>query len=248
MVLLRGGTATFSSDPMASHLKIIQGNLFRSTCQTLVNTVNCVGVMGAGLAFECRLRYPQMHEHYLALCQQGKLDIGLLWLCKSTTPWVLNFPTKRHWKYPTKPEYLHQGLQKFMATYQERGVTSVAFPLLGAQNGGLTAEQSLGLMTSYLERCSIPVEIYRHDPTAADDCYDRFKAVVQSMADDEIRARTGLRADAIARVRDALGDARICQLNQLVQVPRIGEKTLEKCFALAMGRAGAGPAQVALGL
>ena len=68
------------------------------------------------------------------------------------------------------------------------------------------------------------------------------------MADEEIRARTGLRADAIARVRDALGDTRICQLNQLVQVPRIGEKTLEKCFALAMGRAGTSSAQVSLGL
>ena len=135
-----------------------------------------------------------------------------------------------------------------MATYQERGITSVAFPLLGAQNGGLTADQSLGLMTSYLDRCSVPVEIYRHDPTAPDDCFDGFKSAVLSMADEEIRARTGLRADAIARVRDALGDTRICQLNQLVQVPRIGEKTLEKCFALAMGRAGTSSAQVSLGL
>lgn len=233
---------------MASQLQIIQGNLFRSTCQTLVNTINCVGVMGAGLAFECRLRYPQMYQRYLALCQHGRLDVGMLWLCKSTSPWILSFPTKRHWKYPTKPEYLHQGLQKFMATYQERGITSVAFPLLGAQNGGLTADQSLGLMTSYLDRCSVPVEIYRHDPTAPDDCFDGFKSAVLSMADEEIRARTGLRADAIARVRDALGDTRICQLNQLVQVPRIGEKTLEKCFALAMGRAGTSSAQVSLGL
>ena len=233
---------------MASQLQIIQGNLFRSTCQTLVNTINCVGVMGAGLAFECRLRYPQMYQRYLALCQHGRLDVGMLWLCKSTSPWILSFPTKRHWKYPTKPEYLHQGLQKFMATYQERGITSVAFPLLGAQNGGLTADQSLGLMTSYLDRCSVPVEIYRHDPTAPDDCFDGFKSAVLSMADEEIRARTGLRADAIARVRDALGDTRICQLNQLVQVPRIGEKTPEKCFALAMGRAGTSSAQVSLGL
>ena len=234
---------------MTSKLRIIKGNLFRSSCQTLVNTVNCVGVMGAGLAFECRLRYPQMYQHYVELCERNRLDVGLLWLWKSSTPWILNFPTKRHWKYPSKPEYLHQGLQKFMATYEARGIQSVAFPLLGAQNGGLTAEQSLALMTPYLERCRIPVEIYQHDPAAADDGYDAFKAAVLVMTDEEVRGRTGLRADAVRRVRDALGDSRLCQLNQLVQVPGIGEKTLEKCFAMALGVGKAPEArQASLGL
>lgn len=206
--------------------------------------------MGAGLAFECRLRYPEMYVQYLALCQQGRIDVGLLWLYKSVSPWILNFPTKKSWKHPSKPEYLHWGLQKFIDTVAERGITSAAFPLLGAQNGGLSREQSLEIMLSYLGRCAIPIEIYDYDPSATDDCYDGFKAAMQAALDDEIRSRTGLRVDAIRRVRDALLSPRICQLNQLLQVPQIGEKTLEKCFAMALDKGSApGPAaQTALDL
>lgn len=213
-------------------MKIIDGNIFRSSCQTIVNTVNCVGVMGAGLAFECRLRYPQMYQDYVQLCEQKRIGVGLLWLCRSTTPWILNFPTKNHWRLPSKPDYLHRGLRKFMDTYKNRGITSVAFPLLGAHNGGLDPDESLALMTSYLKQCSIPVEIYRYDATASDDLYDRFKALLLASSDDEVKARTGLRADAIRRLRTALDDERICQLSQLLGVPGIGEKTLEKCFLL----------------
>ena len=123
-----------------------KGNIFSSRCQTIVNTVNCVGIMGAGIALECRLRYPQMFEQYAQLCADAKLDIGRLWVYKAPERWVLNFPTKKHWRYPSRVEYLHLGLQKFMDTYQTRGITSVAFPLLGAQNGGLQADESLALM------------------------------------------------------------------------------------------------------
>ncbi len=75
-------------------IKIINGNIFTSKCQTIVNTVNCVGVMGAGMALECRLRYPEMHEKYILLCKDKLIDIGLLWIYKSPEKWILNFPTK----------------------------------------------------------------------------------------------------------------------------------------------------------
>lgn len=74
--------------------KIITGNIFTTNCQTIVNTINCVGVMGAGIALECRLRYPDMHEKYIKLCMDNHIDIGLLWIYKSSDKWVLNFPTK----------------------------------------------------------------------------------------------------------------------------------------------------------
>lgn len=213
------------------HVSVFTGNVFRSRCQTLVNTVNCVGVMGAGIALECRLRYPAMFEQYSRLCADGQLDVGRLWLYKAPERWVLNFPTKKHWKLPSRAEYLHLGLQKFLDTYQERGITSVAFPLLGALNGGLDPQESLELMRHYLCRCTIPVEIYAYDAAAPDDVFDDFKAAFLALPDAAIKQHSGLRADGIRRVRDALASPGIRQLNQLARVPGIGDRTLEKSFA-----------------
>ena len=211
---------------------VIRGNIFRSSCQTLVNTVNCVGVMGTGLAFECRLRYPVMFQQYAQLCADKKLDVGRLWIYKEDSRWVLNFPTKRDWKHPSKLEYLHLGLQKFMATYQGRGITSIAFPLLGAQNGGIDPVVALDLMQSYLKHCTIPVEIYQYDPQASDDLFDTFKQSLTAHSDVSLKTSVGLRSDALARLRRALDNPGICQMSQLLAIPGVGEKTLEKCFRL----------------
>lgn len=220
-------------------LSIISGNIFTSKCQTIVNTVNCVGVMGAGIALECRLRYPEMYTQYAKLCDEKKIDVGILWLFKSPNRWVLNFPTKKHWKYPSKEQYLHTGLQKFIDTYESKNIESIAFPLLGTQHGGLDASQSLKLMESYLQHCVIPVEIYRYDPTAADDVYDEFKASFLSMTVDELKARTGLRSNYIDRIQEALTSSKIHQLNQLASVDGIGDKTLEKAFAFVRNESAA---------
>lgn len=214
-----------------SEPQIIIGNVFTTRCQTIVNTVNCVGVMGAGIALECRLRYPAMYQQYASLCKEGKIDIGTLWIYKAHERWVLNFPTKQHWKYPTKEEYLHAGLAKFMSTYEARGVESIAFPVLGAHNGGLEPARSIEIMKSYLRACSIRVEIYQYDPTAADDLFDRFKERMLALGPEELKSVTGLRIDYIDRIRRALESPKLHQLNQLAQVNGIGDKTLEKAFA-----------------
>nr|WP_288851885.1 hypothetical protein [uncultured Acidovorax sp.] len=133
-------------------------------------------------------------------------------------------------------EYLHLGLQKFMDTYEARGITSVAFPLLGAQNGGLRPDESLALMLQYLGQCGITVEIYDYDPASADDLFDDFKAAFLRQSDAAIAQQSGLRADTVRRIREALQDPRLCQLGQLAQVPGIGDKTLEKSFAFMTGQ------------
>ncbi len=219
-------------DAAMSQLKVITGNIFTSSCQTIVNTVNCVGVMGAGLALECRLRYPEMYAHYVRLCAEGRLDTGMLWLFKAPDRWILNFPTKKHWRWPTKEEYLYDGLEKFLDTYQTRGISSIAFPLLGAQHGGLSAERSLEIMRQHLVRCAVPVEIYRHDPKSPDDLYEKFRRVMQTCSVGEIQQRTGLRPQFISRLREAIGSRDIVQLNQLAACRGIGDRTLEAAFAL----------------
>lgn len=214
-----------------TNVVVKDGNIFTSSCQTLVNTVNCEGVMGAGIALEYRFRYPDMFEQYIRYCNDGKIDIGILWLFKSIDRWILNFPTKKSWKLPSKEAYLHAGLRKFMDTYQSKGIRSVAFPTLGAQHGGLDASTSVDLMKSYLTDCTIPVEIYRYDPVAADDLYDEFKSSFMTTPLAQLTEKTGLRSNYVRLILKALEDPSIHQLNQLARVDGIGIKTLEKAFS-----------------
>jgi len=214
-------------------IKIINGNIFTSKCQTLVNTINCVGIMGAGIALECRLRYPSMYERYIELCKENKIDIGLIWIYKSPDRWILNFPTKKHWKYPSRKEYLHAGLGKFMDTYQDKGIESIAFPLLGADKGGLPQEESLSIMKGYLKKADLEVEIYRYDVAAKDDLFERTKKTLLLMDIEYISTSTNLRKDYVKKVVDSIQLPNIVQLNQLGQINGIGIKTLEKIFKFA---------------
>ncbi len=226
------------SDTENRVVKIEKGNIFTSECQTLVNTVNCQGVMGAGIALEFKLRLPEMFEQYVDLCRKGEIDIGRSWLY---TPregrWVLNFPTKRQWRYKSKIEYLEAGLNDFLSTYRGKGIESIAFPVLGASNGGLDEEESLSVMRKYLERCYIPVEIYRYDPTAMDDLFLEFQQKLMSDPDiTSVAKNMGVRVDRLNCIWNILNepDSPIKSLSQLATVPGIGAKTLEKCFRYVM--------------
>lgn len=214
-------------------IEIITGNIFTSKCETIVNTVNCVGVMGAGIALECRLRYPKMHEKYINLCNEKKIDVGLLWIYKTPKRWILNFPTKNHWKYPSKREYLHAGLKKFCSTYKEKEIDSIAFPLLGADKGGIPQEESLRIMKSHLDKIDLYIEIYKYNPNAKDDIYDKVKNWMLSQDVIQISEATKLRKDYVERVVDGMNRPDIFQLNQLARVKGIGIKTLEKIFNFA---------------
>lgn len=139
----------------------VKKDLFESPAQVLVNTVNTVGVMGKGIAKRFKDIYPEMFEQYVELCEKNLLDVGQLWLYKTHHKWILNFPTKKHWRSPSKIEYIEKGLIKFSETYQEKGITSISFPLLGCGNGGLNWEEEVKpLMEKYLR--PLPIEIYIH--------------------------------------------------------------------------------------
>lgn len=223
---------------------VITGNIFASQCQTLVNTVNCDGVMGAGIALEFKLRLPEMFDRYAEHCRAGRIAIGKLWLYQPPPDarerrWALNFPTKRHWKNPSKIEYLEAGLEKFLAAYQEKGIESIAFPVLGSANGGIPEDESLAVMQRYLSQCHIPVEIYRYDPSATDDLYTEFRSRMlrhDERPDDKAMAKAmGLRIDLFRKVCDTLeGPNDINSLSRLAEVKGIGLITLEKCFRYVM--------------
>ncbi len=216
-------------------LRVINGNIFASERQTLVNAVNCVGVMGAGIALEFKLRYPAMFLRYESLCRQGRMEIGKLWLYKpdpgSDQPWVLNFPTKSHWRLPSKVEYLRLGLSNFVGTYRRRGIDSVAFPLLGSQNGGLAEAGVLDLMCEALQQCDIPIDIYRYDPEAKDDLIDSLKSSFRGVAASDLATLTGIEVRHVGAIQRALERSEVRSVSQLASTKGIGEKTLARAFA-----------------
>ena len=213
--------------------KIITGNIFTTNCKVIVNTVNCVGVMGAGIALECRLRYPDMHEKYKVLCKRHLIEIGKLWLYKSDEKWILNFPTKGDWKLPSRIEFIHKGLEKFVEVYKEKEINSIAFPMLGADRGGLKVETTLALMQQYLDPLPIDIELYQYDPLAPDDLYDKLSNYLLSGKVSDLCRETGIGKNYIEKAIAAVKLGDIKQLNQLGRVEGIGIKTLEKLFFTA---------------
>lgn len=142
-------------------ISLVKGNLFTSPARVLVNTVNTVGVMGKGIAKTFKDIYPEMFREYQKLCERGQFDIGNLWLYRTPHKWVLNFPTKRHWRNPSKPEYIQAGLEKFVAMYSQYRITSIAFPKLGCGNGGLDWDSQVRpMMEHYLKPLPLDVFIY----------------------------------------------------------------------------------------
>jgi len=219
-------------------IKHIKGNIFNSKCQTIVNTVNCVGVMGKGIAFVYRLRYPKMYEEYKEHCKNKLIKIGSLWLYTKqvNAPWILSFPTKFHWKYPSKMEWIEQGLQKFVETYNKKGITSIAFPLLGTQNGGMDTKQVKLLMDKYLGECSIDVEIYDYDPNANDDLFSSFKAKWFSLDEKTIKVETGIQPQYARKISEIIQNGEANSMISLANYDGIGEKTLEKAFNYVLNR------------
>lgn len=139
-------------------IEYVEGNIFDSPAQVIVNTVNTVGVMGKGIALEFKNRYPQMFEKYKIACEKRLLTIGKLMLISAPDHMLLLFPTKENWRFPSKLSYIEQGLKRFCDNYAQRGITSIAFPKLGCGNGDLDWNDVRPLMEKYLK--NLPIDIY----------------------------------------------------------------------------------------
>lgn len=142
-------------------MKVKIGDLFESDCGTIVNTINCVGAMGKGIALEFKKRYPHMYREYVEKCTAGEIKPGTPYFYKNSNGQnILNFPTKNHWRSPSRLSYILDGLDWFVAHYREYGIDSIAFPPLGCGNGGLTWEVVGPVMYEKLKDLPIQIEIY----------------------------------------------------------------------------------------
>jgi O-acetyl-ADP-ribose deacetylase (regulator of RNase III) len=122
-------------------IELRKGDILKADAEALVNTVNCVGVMGRGIALQFRKEYPANFEEYKAVCEQKKLQPGRMLiyeLHRMMNPrYIINFPTKRHWKGKSRIEDIDAGLKALIEEVRTRDIRSIAIPPLGCGLGGL---------------------------------------------------------------------------------------------------------------
>ncbi|MGH7485124.1 MAG: macro domain-containing protein [bacterium] len=142
-------------------VNLVTGDLFDSEAQTLVNAVNCAGVMGKGIALAFKRRFPEMFAEYRERCEDGRVRLGEPYLYRGQSlPYVLNFPTKNHWQAASKLEDIVAGLAYLETHYRAWGITSLAVPALGCGAGQFSWDVVGPALYNALARLAIPVALY----------------------------------------------------------------------------------------
>jgi len=146
------------------------GDILKADAEALVNTVNCVGIMGRGVALQFRKAFPENFKAYKALCDRGAMMPGKVQvfdLNRFENPrYVINFPTKQHWKGKSRMEYIESGLKSLVAEIRERHIRCVALPPLGCGLGGLNWREVRPLIEKAFQ--GLPdVHVIVFEPTGA---------------------------------------------------------------------------------
>lgn len=142
-------------------VRFIPASIWNSKAQVLTNPVNTVGVMGAGLALDFKQRYPAMFRHYVICCRNRDLRVGQPILYQDSEVQVLYFPTKEHWRNPSKVEWIEQGFYWLLANHQQLGIRSIAMPKLGCGHGGLDFRHDVQpLMERYFRHADLEVSVF----------------------------------------------------------------------------------------
>lgn len=209
-------------------IKSTDTTVFNVGAQTIVNTVNCVGVMGAGLALEFQLRFPEMEKDYVERCQANQVHIGRPYLYRDNGyPWILNFPTKNHWKYPSQLEWIEQGLQYISLNYQKGGITSIAFPKLGCSNGRLDWDVVRPLMEQYLQDLDIDIFICEDTEKEASGVEGHMVKMLNDIESLPWADKLNLRYKIRKKIMAALP---IYRFRNLRKVEGIGKQTYKDVF------------------
>ena len=156
-------------------IEYAEGNLLDDPAEALVNTVNEVGVMGKGVALMFKERFPENAEEYEIACREKRVKVGTMLVTKNRAlwgpRWVIHFPTKKHWRFPSKLEWIREGMQDLVRVLRDLEIHSVALPPLGCGNGGLewshvkrVIESALSQLPEVQARVYIPTRQYHNAP------------------------------------------------------------------------------------
>jgi O-acetyl-ADP-ribose deacetylase (regulator of RNase III) len=145
--------------------KFTVGDILEADVECLVNTVNCEGYMGKGIAYQFKLRFPENNKEYVKACRNQSLRIGTLHYFLEKEKLIINFPTKDKWRKKSEINYIHQGLSELVKLINSLKIKSIAIPPLGCGNGGLNWTEVKPLIIEYLTPVSDSVEILIYEPS-----------------------------------------------------------------------------------
>ena len=173
-----------------------EGNLLDAEVEALVNTVNTVGIMGKGIALMFKERFPNNFREYAAACKAGEVRLGEMFVTENRKlfgpRWIVNFPTKDHWRSRTRLEWIEQGMEDLVRVIEDRRIGSIAVPPLGCGNGGLNWRDVKPVIESALAEVDGLVAII-YEPTK------RYQNVAKKTGVEELTPARALIAEMVRR-------------------------------------------------
>lgn len=177
-------------------MRFVQGNLLEAPVEALVNTVNTVGVMGKGIALMFKEGFPANFLAYEDACESHEIKIGRMFVTEtgalSGPRWIINFPTKKHWRQPSRLEWIIEGLSDLKRVIRQNHIHSVALPPLGSGNGGLNwseVRQEVERVLGDLEN----VDVVVYEPI------EKYQNVAKRMGVEKLTPARALMAEMIRR-------------------------------------------------
>lgn len=146
-------------------LTLMTGNILESGADCLVNTVNCEGFMGKGLAYQFKTKFPEANKSYVKACRENHLAPGKMHCYKDNGKLIVNFPTKDKWRKKSKIEYIDNGMKALIQLIKQENIESIAIPPLGSGNGGLSWEEVKKIIYNYAIPISNDMDVYIYEPS-----------------------------------------------------------------------------------
>lgn len=177
-------------------MSFLRGNLLESQAEALVNSVNTVGVMGKGIALMFKEAFPENFRDYEDACKRKEVRVGRMFVTENRAlegpHWIINFPTKKHWRQPSKLEWIIEGLKDLRRVIQDYNIRSIALPPLGAGNGRLDWQEVRPLIQSLLGDLE-GVDIQVYEPT------EKYQNVAKHTGVEKLTPARALVAEMIRR-------------------------------------------------
>ena len=178
-------------------IKFITGDILAADAEALVNSVNCVGIMGRGIALQFKKAFPENFKAYEAACERNVVQPGRMFVFETgamTNPkYIINFPTKRHWRGKSRMEDIEVGLKALVFEIETRRIRSVAIPPLGSGLGGLNWPEVRARVEAALSALK-NVDVIVYEPTGAPDTETMVRT--RKAPEDDSRPRGACVADA----------------------------------------------------
>lgn len=197
------------------------GNLLEADAEVLVNTVNTVGVMGKGIALMFKERFADNYRLYAAACKANEVQTGKMFITEvnelAGPRWIVNFPTKQHWRSPSRLEWIVDGLQDLRRFLLEKKIKSIAIPPLGAGNGGLAWSEVRSIIEKELSDLDLDIIVF--EPT------EKYQNVAKRTGVEKLTPARALIAELVRRYW-VLGME--CSLLEIQKLAWFLERSIEK--------------------